>query len=61
MTCSHCAKELRTVKQRITKLGKLMNAAEDAQLKVLLERACAVMQTHNKSKTPRQDHAHGDL
>lgn len=45
-------KELRTVKQRITKLGKLMNAAEDSHLKALLERACAVMQAYDKTKVP---------
>ena len=43
-------RELRTVKQRITKLGKLMSAAEDTQLKTLLERACNVMQAYDKSK-----------
>ena len=45
-------KELRTVKQRITKLGKLINAAGDTQLKALLERACAVMQAYDKTKVP---------
>lgn len=42
-------KELRTVKQRITKLGKLMNGADDTQLKTLLESACRMMQVVDKS------------
>jgi len=44
-------KDLRTVKQRITKLGRLVNATQDTQLKALLERACAVMQVYDKAKT----------
>lgn len=32
--------------------GKLMNAAQDAQLKTLLEHACGVMQAYDKTKTP---------
>lgn len=45
-------KELRTVKARIPKLGKLMNAAQDAQLKRLLQDAVTVMQSLDLAKAP---------
>lgn len=45
-------KELRTVKQRIIKLGKLFNEAEEVHLKSLLQHACAVMQAYDKSTKP---------
>ena len=45
-------KELRTFKARIPKLGKLMNAAQDAQLQQLLKDAVTVMQSFDLAKAP---------
>ncbi len=44
-------KELRTVKARIPKLGRLANAAQDAQLKKLLDDAVKVMQSFDLAKS----------